>query len=173
MRCAVLRFFAELNFADFWLKRKLEPFYKLFHLCFLHLKDFAGTGLGPNPQKPQNLVPAKISFFKVIQYLPIICTWIQRLDIFFQTLKLQKYVHAEIGSLKVPDTNDIRLLPRELDLHAAPASCLLIIQWSQTKCIPNSIWLLVNNTTNFASKFSHNLLLASWPRIGTILSPSN
>ena len=60
---------------NFWLKRKLEPFCKLFHLCFLHLKDFAGTDLEPNPQKPQNLVPAKISsFIKVIQYLPKMCT---------------------------------------------------------------------------------------------------
>lgn len=47
-----------------------------------------------------------------------------RLDIFFQTLKLQKYICAEIGSLKVPDMNDIQLLPPQLDLHAAPTSCL-------------------------------------------------
>ena len=59
----------ELKFADFSLERKLEPFCELFDLGFSHLKNFAGTkfcGLGPNPQKPQKLVPTKISSLKVI-----------------------------------------------------------------------------------------------------------
>ena len=31
-------FLQERNFADFSIERKLEPFYGLFYLCFLHLK---------------------------------------------------------------------------------------------------------------------------------------
>ena len=61
-------FLRELNFADFSLERKLEPFCELFDLCFSYLKIFTGTkfcGLDPNPQKPQKLVPAKISSLKV------------------------------------------------------------------------------------------------------------
>ena len=36
-------FLRELNFADFSLERKLEPFCELFDLCFSHLINFAGT----------------------------------------------------------------------------------------------------------------------------------
>ena len=36
-------FLRELNFADFSLERKLDPFCELFDLCFLQLKIFVGT----------------------------------------------------------------------------------------------------------------------------------
>ena len=36
-------FLRELNFADFSLDRKVEPFCELFDLCFSHMKNFAGT----------------------------------------------------------------------------------------------------------------------------------
>ena len=54
-------FCGNFNFADFSLERQLEPFCELFDLCFL----------SQNPQKPQNLVPAKISSLKVFNILSI------------------------------------------------------------------------------------------------------
>ena len=59
-------FLQELNFADFPLERKLEPFCELFNLCFSHLKSFAGNwfcGLGPNTAKISSLKVAWEALF--------------------------------------------------------------------------------------------------------------